>query len=42
MMVRLFKNLHDSERTILLKALRAYGFDIEERYLVDNRKVRKY
>ncbi len=39
---RLFKNPHDTERTILLKALRAYGFDIEERYLVDNRKVRKY
>lgn len=38
---RLFKNPYDTERTILLKALRAYGFDIDERYLVDNRKVRR-
>jgi len=35
---RLYKNPHETERTILLKALRAIGFSIGDEYLIDQRK----
>lgn len=38
---RLYKNPDETERTILLKALRAIGFSIGEEYLIDQRKKRK-
>lgn len=37
---RLYKNPDETERTILLKALRAIGFSIGEEYLIDQRKKR--
>jgi hypothetical protein len=38
---RLYKNPEETERTILLKALRSIGFIIGDEYLVDQRKSRK-
>jgi hypothetical protein len=37
---RLYKNPDETERTILLKALRAIGFSIGDEYLIDQRKSR--
>ena len=37
---RLYKNPDETERTILLKALRAIGFSIGDEYLIDQRKTR--
>lgn len=37
---RLYKNPEETERTILLKALRAIGFSIGDEYLIDQRKTR--
>jgi len=37
---RLFRNPDETERTILLKALRAIGFSIEDEHLIDQRKIR--
>lgn len=37
---RLYKNPEETERTILLKALRAIGFLIEDEYLIDQRKTK--
>ena len=37
---RLYKNPDETERTILLKALRAVGFSIGDEYLIDQRKTR--
>jgi hypothetical protein len=38
---RLYKNPDETERTIILKALCAYGFDINQKHLIDQRKVKK-
>jgi hypothetical protein len=35
---RLYKNPDETERTILLKALRAIGFSIGDEHLIDQRK----
>src|SRR5271170_1665653 len=37
---RLYKNPDETERTILLKALRAVGFSIGDESLIDQRKTR--
>lgn len=37
---RLYKNPEETEKTILLKALRAIGFLIADEYLIDQRKTR--
>jgi hypothetical protein len=38
---RLFKHPEETERSIILKALRSIGFDIEEKHLNDLRKSKK-
>jgi hypothetical protein len=38
---RLYKNPEETERTILLKALRAVGFSIDDKCLIDQRKKRR-
>ncbi|MGV8949398.1 MAG: hypothetical protein ACOH2E_08600 [Candidatus Paracaedibacter sp.] len=37
---RLYKNPDETERTILLKALRAIGFTIGDEHLIDQRKIK--
>ena len=38
---RIFKNPEDTERSIILKGLRAVGFDISDKELNDMRKIRR-
>ena len=38
---RLYKNPEETERTILLKGLRAIGFIIGDEYLIDQRKSKR-